>query len=74
MKPCRLSDSEVSDCIREERRYNQYLRKRRAESIERNEHRSMIVQYDQMIFASDRRLVALYAKNRRCGNISDFTG
>lgn len=73
MKRFRMSDADVSDCIREERRFNEYLRKRRSERIGRGEAYGEIAEYDRLIFASDRRLIALYAKNRRCGNIDDFT-
>lgn len=74
MKYHYLNDSEISDYIQEEQRFNQYLRQRRADELGRNEPHSMIIEYDRLIFASDRRLIALYTKNRRCGNISDFIG
>ena len=61
-----LSDAEVLDFIRSERNYNKPLRRRRADSIQSGESKDIIAHYDHLIYGSDRRLISLYAKNRRC--------
>ena len=59
-----LDDAELSGLLREERKYNEGLRTRRAAAISHHEPLDVIAHYDQLIYKSDARLLILYEKNR----------
>ena len=59
-----LDDAELSGLLREERKYNEGLRKRRAAAETHHEPLDVIAHYDHLIYKSDARLLILYEKNR----------
>lgn len=59
-----LTDEVLHDLIKEERRYNEHLRKRRAAAAEKYGRYDEIAFYDKQIYDSDRRLITMYEKNR----------
>ena len=59
-----LDDAELSGLLREERKFNEELRKRRAAAQTHYEPLDVIAHYDQLIYQSDARLLILYEKNR----------
>lgn len=59
-----LDDAELSRLLKEERKYNEGLRTRRAAAQTHNEPLDVIAHYDHLIYKSDARLLILYEKNR----------
>ena len=59
-----LTDEVLHDLIQEERRYNEYRRKRRAKAAGTYGRFDEVAFYDKQIYESDRRLMVLYEKNR----------
>ena len=59
-----LDDAELNGLLREERKYNEGLRKRRAAAETHHEPLDVIAHYDHLIYKSDARLLILYEKNR----------
>ena len=59
-----LTDEVLHDLIKEERRCNEHLRKRRAAAAGTYGRYDEIAFYDKQIYESDRRLMVLYEKNR----------
>lgn len=59
-----LDDEALSGLLKEERKYNDGLRKRRAAAIAHHEPLDVIAFYDHQIYTSDARLMTLYEKNR----------
>ena len=59
-----ITDELMHELIREERKYNECLRERRAATIGSRNKQFMISIYDQQISESDKRMLILYEKNR----------
>lgn len=59
-----LDDAELSRLLKEERKYNEELRARRAAAETHYEPLDVIAHYDHLIYQSDARLLILYEKNR----------
>ena len=59
-----LDDAELHSLIKEERKFNERLRNRRAAAVQYHEPVDVVATYDHMIFQSDARLLTLYEKNR----------